>query len=83
VLLPVLFPSHRAMRKRSSTWAASRPGSRTTKYGEIPFGAKTMLIDGVEVPLLHIERKQISRRGILRSLPCHASNCSNGTSTRL
>ena len=54
VLLPVLCPlSSRHPEEivhlgRESAWEPD------DKYGEIPYGAKTMLIDGVEVPLLHI-----------------------------
>ena len=54
VLIPVLCPLSSSHAEevihlgRESAWEPD------DKYGEIPFGAKTMLIDGVEVPLLQI-----------------------------
>ena len=54
VLLPVLCPlSSRHAEEvvqlgRESAWEPDEV------HGEVPYGAKTMLIDGIEVPLLHI-----------------------------
>ncbi len=51
-----LFSAHslHGIRMSQFTWAANRPGKTDDVYGEIPYGAKMMVVDGADVPLLDI-----------------------------
>jgi type VI secretion system protein ImpE len=54
VLLPVLSPSSSKHADESVQLGRESAWESDEKYGEIPYGAKIMVVDGVDVPLLEI-----------------------------
>jgi type VI secretion system protein ImpE len=54
VLLPVLSPSSSQHADESVQLGRESAWEPDEKYGEIPYGAKIMVVDGVDVPLLDV-----------------------------